>query len=148
MKRIKKNVGQSVLEFALIFPILFLMITGLFDLGRAVFAYTTFNNAVREGTRYASVQPKNTTGATDTAIESKIRNYFYQIKDFNDNSVIHIARIDMDTDPKIQITITYSFNPITPGIKQIIGHGSSIAIVAESTMRLSPFAYADSTAIP
>jgi hypothetical protein len=49
--------GQGLVEFALIFPLLFLLVMGLFDLGRAVFYSSTLNTAVREGTRYAIVQP-------------------------------------------------------------------------------------------
>jgi hypothetical protein len=47
--------GQSLVEFALILPLLLLIITGLFDLGRAVWQENTLAYAAREGTRYAIV---------------------------------------------------------------------------------------------
>lgn len=47
--------GQSLVEFALIFPILILMLVAIFDLGRAVFAYNSITNAAREGARLAIV---------------------------------------------------------------------------------------------
>jgi Flp pilus assembly protein TadG len=47
--------GQALVEFALVFPILVLIILGLFDLGRAVFIYGAISNAAREGGRTAIV---------------------------------------------------------------------------------------------
>jgi hypothetical protein len=47
--------GQALVEFALVFPILILLVVGLFDLGRLVFAYTSLTNGVREGARLAVV---------------------------------------------------------------------------------------------
>jgi hypothetical protein len=47
--------GQALVEFALVFPVVILMLVGLFDLGRAVFAYNTVTNAAREGARLAIV---------------------------------------------------------------------------------------------
>jgi Flp pilus assembly protein TadG len=47
--------GQALVEFALILPVFVLVLVGLFDAGRAVFAATTVNNAAREGARQAIV---------------------------------------------------------------------------------------------
>ena len=47
--------AQSLVEFALVLPIFLLLITGLFDLARAVWQENTLAYAAREGTRYAIV---------------------------------------------------------------------------------------------
>jgi len=47
--------GQTLVEFALILPIFVLVLVGIFDGGRLVFAYHTVNNAAREGGREATV---------------------------------------------------------------------------------------------
>ena len=66
--------GQSLIEFALILPLFLLIVTGLFDVGRAVFQENTLAYAAREGTRYAIVHgsgaadpawPGNTTGVVN-----------------------------------------------------------------------------------
>jgi len=44
-----------MVEFALILPIFILILVGIFDVGRAVYAYNTVNNAAREGARHAIV---------------------------------------------------------------------------------------------
>ena len=47
--------AQSLVEFALILPILLLIITGVFDVGRAAWQENTLAYAAREGTRYGIV---------------------------------------------------------------------------------------------
>ncbi|TMF27697.1 MAG: pilus assembly protein [Chloroflexi bacterium] len=47
--------GQSLIEFALLLPVMLLIITGLIDVGRAVWQENTLAYAAREGTRYAIV---------------------------------------------------------------------------------------------
>ena len=47
--------GQSLIEFAIILPLLLLIITGLFDVARATWQENTLAYAAREGTRYAIV---------------------------------------------------------------------------------------------
>jgi hypothetical protein len=45
--------GQSLVEFAILLPLLVLIVFGVLDLGRAFFALITITNAAREGARFA-----------------------------------------------------------------------------------------------
>lgn len=47
--------GQTLAEFALVLPVLIVMLMGIFDLGRAIFAYNAITNAAREGARLGIV---------------------------------------------------------------------------------------------
>ena len=47
--------GQTLVELALILPVFILLLAGIFDLGRAVYAASTINNAAREAGRLAIV---------------------------------------------------------------------------------------------
>jgi len=47
--------AQSLVEFAVMLPIFLLLVTGIFDLARAVWQENSLAYAVREGTRYAIV---------------------------------------------------------------------------------------------
>ena len=47
--------GQSLVELALVLPLLALILLGILDLGRVFHAYITITNAAREGAFYASV---------------------------------------------------------------------------------------------
>jgi Flp pilus assembly protein TadG len=51
----RSSIGQSLVEFALVFPMIMLMFMAVFDLGRFVFADNEINNAAREGVRTAIV---------------------------------------------------------------------------------------------
>ena len=51
MKRGQRS--QALIEFALVSPVLLLLLFGIVDIGRAVFYYDTLNHAVREGARSA-----------------------------------------------------------------------------------------------
>lgn len=53
MKR--KGGGQSLVEFAIVLPIITVVVLGLFDLGRAVFTYNTLAQAARQANRQAIV---------------------------------------------------------------------------------------------
>lgn len=53
--------GQSVLELALLLPVLLLIMAGVLDIGRAFHAYVVVVNAAREGARYASMHPADCT---------------------------------------------------------------------------------------
>ena len=59
--------GQSLVEFALLLPLMLLIITGLFDVARAVWEENTLAYAAREGTRYAIVHGTNGFPAADTS---------------------------------------------------------------------------------
>ena len=45
--------SQALIEFALVSPVLLLLMFGVVDIGRAVFYYDTLNHAAREGARTA-----------------------------------------------------------------------------------------------
>ena len=52
--------GQALVEFALIIPIFLLMLFGIIDIGRVIWANDALSNAAREGARFASVRGNNT----------------------------------------------------------------------------------------
>src|SRR5207253_7045284 len=57
--------AQSLVEFSLLLPLMLLIITGLMDVGRAVWQENTLAYAAREGTRYAIVHGSYGTPAAD-----------------------------------------------------------------------------------
>jgi len=54
LKRRKTPHGQTLVEFALAFPIVLLIILGIFEFGRLFITYTSVFAAAREGARYGS----------------------------------------------------------------------------------------------
>jgi len=58
MQRKKTEFSQSAVEFALVLPLLLLVIFGMMEMGRLVFIYTTVLNASREAARYGAATGK------------------------------------------------------------------------------------------
>jgi len=52
--------GQSLLEFAMVLPLLLLIALGVVEFGRAYYQYNTLTKAVREGARYMSMHAYDT----------------------------------------------------------------------------------------
>ena len=52
-RRLQRQKSQALIEFALVSPVLLLLLFGVIDIGRAVFYYDTVNHAAREGARIA-----------------------------------------------------------------------------------------------
>ena len=63
--------GQTLAEFALILPIFVLVLVGIIDLGRAVYASSTIQNAAREAVRVGIVD-QNTTVIEAEAIQHAV----------------------------------------------------------------------------
>lgn len=47
--------GQGLVEFAIVLPVLMLLLVGFFDLGRVILAHDALGHAAREAARYAIV---------------------------------------------------------------------------------------------
>jgi hypothetical protein len=58
----KRSRGQELMEFAIVLPLLLLIVFGVLDLGRLFHALITITNAAREGARYGIVYPDDLTG--------------------------------------------------------------------------------------
>src|SRR6266508_200986 len=46
--------AQAIVEFAIVLPILMLLLVGIFEVGRMLYTYAAINNASREAARFAS----------------------------------------------------------------------------------------------
>jgi len=51
--------GQSLVELAISFSILLLLVAGAIDFGRAFFTWVSLRDAAQEGAAYASIDPNN-----------------------------------------------------------------------------------------
>ena len=60
--------GASMVEFSLVFLLFLVIIVGLVEIGRGVWAYTTLAHATRQGVRFAQ-----TRGASNPATADQVR---------------------------------------------------------------------------
>lgn len=118
----KREDGQATVEFALVIPILILLIFGMMDFGWLFFNKLQINNASREGARYAAIHWEETNWAADT--ETVVTSF---APDTNVNIVQGPA----------QVTVTASKNvAVLTGITSTILGGNSVNLSASCTMRL------------
>ncbi|HEY0115203.1 MAG TPA: TadE/TadG family type IV pilus assembly protein [Allosphingosinicella sp.] len=69
LRRIRRdNKGVGAVEFALLLPLLILLIVGIAQMGILYFAHAGLRNLVAEGARFASISPR----PTDAAIKTRI----------------------------------------------------------------------------
>jgi len=130
MKRMVLKKGQSLVELAIIIPAVLFLIIGLIDFGRYMLDYSILNNGVREGTRYAVVQ-KNLDSTYNAAIKAVISKKI-PISNYDPNSPVISYPAS-----KINISISYNYIPLTPGLSYIFG---PIPIKVQSEMFLTPYA--------
>jgi Flp pilus assembly protein TadG len=72
--------GAAVVEFALVAPLLLLLIWGIVDIGRAFYTLNNLASAVREGARSAAVMATDPTlAANKTLIKSTVTTAFTPI---------------------------------------------------------------------
>ena len=135
MKLHRDHRGQSLVEFALIVPIFILLLVGLFDMGRAVFAFNTINQAAREGARLAIVDQTIAhiqTEAVETADTLRITDADVTV-DFRDRdtpddagSCTGAVAGDDNNAPSIVaciavVTVQYEYTAATPVIGALVG---------------------------
>ncbi|MDY6992694.1 MAG: TadE family protein [Pseudomonadota bacterium] len=160
MKKFKAKSGQTLVEFTLVLPLLFILVMGLFDIGRAVFYYAVINTAAREGTRYAVVQPNcdylsnpgdcdgyyldsyplNCTNAQSIAnqkICQEIGTKLFDITELS-SSTITIDHFPSGTDDAtiVSVDIDIWFEPVTPGLSLM----DDLQLHANSQMMMTPIA--------
>lgn len=125
MKRITR--GQSLVEFALLLPILLLLAVMLLDLGRAVYYYSVIFNAVREGARYGIIHPTDGSG-----IEAAARNLTVGL-DQDDLTISSVLPSPPESGDVVQVIATYRFRPVTP-LANLFVSGGFIDLTSRSTM--------------
>ncbi len=118
-RRGPNSLGQGLVEFALVLPVLMLILLGAVDLGRVFHDYVTMTNASREGARYGIAHPKDTSGIQSRAIEEAAAS---GIALASDNVSVSCLTYDGTTTvscdqayngDRLQVTITHDFEFVT-----------------------------------
>lgn len=69
---VRSERGAAAVEFAIILPVLLLVIAGIVDFGRAYFTQIELTNAAREGARAAVMLPLGSTPAPATEVPARV----------------------------------------------------------------------------
>jgi Flp pilus assembly protein TadG len=109
--------GALIVEFGLIVPILFLLVFGIVDFGRAYFTMNNLAAAVREGARYGAVLEKPETAPWPDSIKQHVVNFSYTFG----GAQLGTPNVSVVVDPGNTVTVTakYTFRTITPLVNLI-----------------------------
>jgi Flp pilus assembly protein TadG len=94
----RREQGQSLLEFALTFPLLLMMLLAIVDFGRAIDALIIVTNAAREGARHASVDSSLTESDVQALVRDQIRG--------SGTNITTMSNFGDDLANQVQVTIT------------------------------------------
>ncbi|MCX7842956.1 MAG: pilus assembly protein [Clostridia bacterium] len=106
--------GQSVVETALVLPLIILILAGIIDFGLLFNNYLVISNASREAARLAAV------GASDSAINSSIINAARSLDQNLMTVTITPSQSSRKKGDEISVLITYNNRLMTPVISAIV----------------------------
>jgi len=111
--------GQSLVEVALLLPVLVLIIAGILDLGRAYVTLVALNDAAAEGATYAALHPGDTLQIVARTIGSS-------------SALVQLEASQVSVeyqDPPsaglpITVTVAYDYQILTPIVNAIVPSGT------------------------
>lgn len=114
--------GQSLVELAIVLPILLALLVGIFEMGRAWNVYQVVTNAAREGARTAVI-PSNSASTVETTIDGYLSDAGL------DPSIATVTitgqGAGVGTPTKVDIAYPYEFAFLGP-VVSLMGDGSAI----------------------
>jgi Flp pilus assembly protein TadG len=116
--------GQSIVEFALVAPVFFMLVFGTIEFGRLIWTAHELENGTREAMRYAAVHG-STSGAPVTDLEDKLLNKTVGI---TSAVVVNCSGCGGDRGQTLTVTSSYEFSFLVSGL---LGVGP-ITLEAES----------------
>ncbi|MBI4496877.1 MAG: pilus assembly protein [Chloroflexi bacterium] len=141
LHRLRQDVrGAQLVEFAIVVPILLLLVMGLIDFGRAYFSWIIITNGAREGARVAAV------GGTADAIYDRVINAVSGLPTAGSPTLescppsgnrgwcIQTDNVRGDPGDETTVRVQYNFQFLVPGLANLTP--GIIQLTAESTMRL------------
>jgi Flp pilus assembly protein TadG len=122
-------------EFALIVPLLALLVLGILDFGRVFYSYEALVNAAREGARYCALHAEDAEPGRSDGTRARITGEL----DGRVTPDLSLTRCPLDSLPlvpgdAVTVRVSTSIVPVTPLIGGLVGN--PIVVSASATMPL------------
>jgi Flp pilus assembly protein TadG len=126
----KSEKGQSLTEFALVLVFLLSLLAGVFDLGRAFFAYIIIRDAAQEGAVFGAIAPKDDINAFSIAVADRVTAAFVDPSNPSEVPIdINVVNVQVDIIGSacaapgngVRVTVDYSLPVTMPFLGAIIG---------------------------
>ncbi|MEX1253827.1 MAG: TadE/TadG family type IV pilus assembly protein [Dehalococcoidia bacterium] len=125
----RRERGQNIVEFAIMAPLLFLLVFGIIDFGIGLHSWITVTNAAREGARLGAVH------ASEAEIIAKVEESAHNVDPADlDITVTNEDPDGLSTGEPVTVEVAYEYTLMTPlsAMLQI----PSFNIVSTAEMRL------------
>ena len=143
-KFLKKNKGASAVEFAIILPMLVLLVFGIIELSFALYDKAMITNASREGARVGIVyrNPAITNGEISSVVNNYLGTYLITFggkrspsSDPVTGATVIVTRTGVSPGGELRVSVGYTYSFLV--LPQFIpGVGQGINMAAETAMRM------------
>ncbi len=176
LQRVKDRRGQVLVEFALILPVLMLVILGIVEFGRLFYGFSTLQNSVRYAADGAAKAPPHIGGpviddpegryyAVDLPdcgqvgelpcflanIRAAVRRYAVLFPPHDPNIHVYFVPVDGIVSNKpggiIEVEVEYVIPPITPVLRELAPLGVPVRVTSRRTIINVEFPYEEVTPI-
>ena len=151
-ERFKSMCGQTLLEFALVFPLFIMLVCGILDFGNLLYSQMTVQNALREAGRYAvtgqcSTPPSgcltDSKGNTLSRVGSIIQIASQMAPGF-DFSSMSISSGGVANNPggpgaTVILSVSPSVQLLTPIVSSYVGKNGKYTFTASVTFKNEPY---------
>lgn len=142
VRRSRHPRGQSLVEFALVLPIILVLIAGAIDVGRLFYGYVTIENAAKEGAFYGATDPTCDTskvGCTDPKNVawrlgqdlSGLTGTSSSVRCLSPSGTVKATSTCAEGDT-YEVSVVYPFGLITPIASSIVGNSLTLRATESS----------------
>lgn len=128
MKSLKNQKGQALVEFAIVLPILLMLVMGIIQFGMMLNSYLAIENASREGARAGIV------GSTDAEIESLIIASSPSLDPADLTVTLTPSEANRSSGDTLTVTVTYNYKFTIPIISNLFNNGK--ILTGQTSMRI------------
>jgi len=128
MKSLRNEKGQSLVEFAILLPLLLLLLMGILEFGLMLNSYLTINNSAREGARLGIV------AGSDIEIKEMIINISPNLT--AGNLIVNITPLEgsRKSGGTLTVEVIYNYQVTIPIISNILNN--VVVLKAKTSMRI------------
>lgn len=122
----RSSAGQDLVEYALILPLLLLLLLGIAEFALIIFSHDTIANAAREGARYGSIHPTDTGGICNRA---------RGLTEGMDQGALRCT-VTLPPGRLVRVRIEYDYDWLTGLIMQAASGHDTLPLRSVATMRI------------
>lgn len=128
LKSLENQKGQALVEFAIILPILLMLVMGILQFGMMLNSYLTIENAAREGARAGII------GSSDVEIQNLIIDTSPSLDPKNLTVSITPTETNRKSGDTLIVKVTYNYNLIVPIISSLFN--DVVVLNGQTSMRV------------